>query len=169
MFVVDLKTEEIGVREAVRLKIPIIGLVDTNCDPDPVNFVIPGNDDAIRSCKVIIEAIGDVAADRAPRSSAPRRRRRAQEREEQERREAEEQARREAEEQERREAEERARREAEEAGFPPDEPAPRPDQPAARRAARAPAPSTRTRTAHDEHRPSPHRTSRRSASAPARG
>ena len=51
MFVVDLKTEAIGVREADRLKIPIIGLVDTNCDPDPVDYVIPGNDDAIRSCK----------------------------------------------------------------------------------------------------------------------
>ena len=49
VFVVDLKTEAIGVREAKRLKIPIIGLVDTNCDPDPVDFVIPGNDDAIRS------------------------------------------------------------------------------------------------------------------------
>ena len=53
MFVVDLKTEAIGVREAERLKIPIIGLVDTNCDPDPVDYVIPGNDDAIRSCKVV--------------------------------------------------------------------------------------------------------------------
>src|SRR3712207_413671 len=52
IFIVDLKTEEIGVREAVRLKIPIIGLVDTNCDPGPVDYVIPGNDDAIRSCKL---------------------------------------------------------------------------------------------------------------------
>ncbi|HYI36314.1 MAG TPA: 30S ribosomal protein S2, partial [Thermoleophilaceae bacterium] len=52
IFVVDLKTEAIGMREAKRLKIPVIGLVDTNCDPDPVDFVIPGNDDAIRSCKV---------------------------------------------------------------------------------------------------------------------
>ena len=51
--------------EAARLKIPIIGLVDTNCDPDPVKFVVPGNDDAIRSCKVIADAIGDVAAERA--------------------------------------------------------------------------------------------------------
>ena len=65
MFVVDLKTEDIGVREAKRLKIPIIGLVDTNCDPDPVDFVIPGNDDAIRSCKIIIEGIADVARDNA--------------------------------------------------------------------------------------------------------
>src|SRR3954469_6116947 len=57
VFVVDMKTEVIAVREAARLKIPLIGLVDTNCDPDPVSYVIPGNDDAIRSCKVIIEAI----------------------------------------------------------------------------------------------------------------
>ena len=65
MFVIDIKTEEIGVKEAARLKIPIIGLVDTNCDPDPLDLLIPGNDDAIRSCKVIVDAIGDVAAERA--------------------------------------------------------------------------------------------------------
>ncbi|HYN90768.1 MAG TPA: 30S ribosomal protein S2, partial [Thermoleophilaceae bacterium] len=108
--------------EAKRLKIPIIGLVDTNCDPDPVDYVIPGNDDAIRSCKVIIEAISDVARDNAQRFRAEEEAAQ-REREEQERREAEERAAREAEEQERREAEERARREAEEAGFSPDEPA----------------------------------------------
>src|SRR6266508_6318291 len=50
MFVIDLKTETIAVREAQRLRIPIIGLVDTNCDPDGIDFVVPGNDDAIRSC-----------------------------------------------------------------------------------------------------------------------
>ena len=122
MFVVDLKSEVIGVREATRLKIPIIGLVDTNCDPDPVDMVIPGNDDAIRSCKVIIEAIAGVASERATQFRAEEERAR-QEREEQQRLEAEAQARREAEEQEQREAEERARREAEEAGFSPDEPA----------------------------------------------
>ena len=122
MFVVDLKTEAIAVREAARLKIPIIGLVDTNCDPDPVDFVIPGNDDAIRSCKIIIEGIADVARDRATHFRAEEEAAR-REREEAERREAEEKAQREAEEQERREAEERARREAEEAGFSPDEPA----------------------------------------------
>ena len=70
MFVVDMKSEEIGVREAMRLKIPIIGLVDTNCSPDPVDYVIPGNDDAIRSCKVIIEAIASVAAEQ--RGAVPR-------------------------------------------------------------------------------------------------
>jgi small subunit ribosomal protein S2 len=122
VFVVDLKVEDIGVREAKRLKIPIIGLVDTNCDPDPVDFVIPGNDDAIRSCKVIIDAIADVARERATQFRAEEEAAR-REREEAERKEAEEKAAREAEEQERREAEERARREAEEAGFSPDEPA----------------------------------------------
>jgi small subunit ribosomal protein S2 len=122
MFVADLKTEEIAVREAARLKIPIIGLVDSNCDPDPVDYVIPGNDDAIRSCKLVIDAVADVAAERAQRFRQQEERARL-EREEQERREAEERARLEREEQERREAEERARREAEEAGFSPDEPA----------------------------------------------
>jgi small subunit ribosomal protein S2 len=122
MFVVDLKTEEIAVREAARLKIPIIGLVDSNCDPDPVTYVIAGNDDAIRSCKLVVDAIADTAAERAQRFRDEEERAR-QEREEAERREAEERAVREAEEKERQEAEERARREAEEAGFSPDEPA----------------------------------------------
>ena len=106
MFVIDLKTEAIAVREAQRLRIPIIGLVDTNADPDGIDYVIPGNDDAIRSCKLVIEAISGVVRDRALRFRAE-----------------EEAARREREEAERREAEERARREAEEAGFSPDEPA----------------------------------------------
>jgi small subunit ribosomal protein S2 len=122
MFVIDLKTEAIAVREAERLRIPIIGLVDTNCDPDPVGYVIPGNDDAIRSCRLVTYAIADVVRERATRFRAEEEAARL-EREAQERREAEERALREAEEQERREAEERARREAEEAGFSPDEPA----------------------------------------------
>jgi small subunit ribosomal protein S2 len=105
VFVVDLKTEAIAVREAARLRIPIIGLVDTNVDPDPVTYPIPGNDDAIRSCRLVTEAIGDVARERAARFRAE---------EEQARREAEEQARREAEERARREAEEEARRQAQE-------------------------------------------------------
>ena len=98
VFVVDLKTEAIAVREAERLRIPIIGLVDTNVDPEGVAYPIPGNDDAIRSCKVIVDAIGDVVAERASVFRAE-----------------EEAARRERAEQERREAEERAKREAEEA------------------------------------------------------
>src|ERR1700757_5171101 len=62
MFVIDLKTEAIAVREAQRLRIPIIGLVDTNCDPEGIDYVIPGNDDAIRSCAAVSRAIGDVVA-----------------------------------------------------------------------------------------------------------
>src|SRR5579862_3652072 len=62
VFVIDLKTEAIAVREAQRLRIPIIGLVDTNCDPDGIDYVIPGNDDAIRSCALITSAIGDVVS-----------------------------------------------------------------------------------------------------------
>jgi len=107
VFVVDLKTEVIAVREAERLRIPIIGLVDTNVDPDPVTYPIPGNDDAIRSCKLIVEAIGDVVNERATQFRAEEEAAR-REREEQERREAEERARREAEERERQEAAERA-------------------------------------------------------------
>ncbi len=124
VFVIDLKTEVIAVREAQRLRIPIIGLVDTNCDPEGIDFVIPGNDDAIRSCAAVTGAIGDVVAQghnvfRAEEERA-RQERERQEAEERARREAEEQARREAEEraraeeQARREAEEQARREAEE-------------------------------------------------------
>src|SRR5438445_6843609 len=63
VFVIDLKTEVIAVREAQRLRIPIIGLVDTNCDPDGIDYVIPGNDDAIRSCSAITRAISDVVSE----------------------------------------------------------------------------------------------------------
>ena len=63
MFIIDLKTEAIAVKEAQRLRIPIIGLVDTNCDPDGIEFVVPGNDDAIRSCALITEAIGQVVSE----------------------------------------------------------------------------------------------------------
>lgn len=59
LFVVDPKKEYIAVREARSLGIPIVGLVDTNCDPDDVDYVIPGNDDAIRAVKLIAGAIAD--------------------------------------------------------------------------------------------------------------
>src|SRR5437588_9280159 len=59
VFVVDLKKEQLAVREARRLAVPIIALVDTNCDPDEADYVIPGNDDAIRSCSLIVRAIAD--------------------------------------------------------------------------------------------------------------
>jgi small subunit ribosomal protein S2 len=59
IFIVDLRKEQLAVREARRLGLPVIALVDTNCDPDEAQFVIPGNDDAIRSCTVVIKAIAD--------------------------------------------------------------------------------------------------------------
>jgi small subunit ribosomal protein S2 len=59
IFIVDLKKEQLAVREARRLKLPVIALVDTNCDPDEASHVIPGNDDAIRSCALVIKAIAD--------------------------------------------------------------------------------------------------------------
>jgi small subunit ribosomal protein S2 len=113
VFVIDLVTEAIAVREAQRLRIPIIGLVDTNCDPDGIDYVIPGNDDAIRSCALITRALGDVVneAHVAFRADEERAHREA---EEQARREQEDRARREAEQEAQREAEERTRREAEE-------------------------------------------------------
>jgi small subunit ribosomal protein S2 len=110
MFVIDLKTEEI-VKEARRLRIPIIGLVDTNCDPDGIDFVVPGNDDAIRSCALITQAIGQVVAEGHGVFRAQEERAR-QEAEERARAEAEARAKREAEEQAKREAEEQAAREA---------------------------------------------------------
>jgi small subunit ribosomal protein S2 len=57
VFIVDLRKEQIAVNEARRLGLPVIGLVDTNCDPDEADYVIPGNDDAIRSCSLVIRAI----------------------------------------------------------------------------------------------------------------
>ena len=57
MFVIDLNAEHIAVREAFRLDIPVIALVDSNCNPDDIDFVIPGNDDAIRAASLIANAI----------------------------------------------------------------------------------------------------------------
>ncbi len=59
IFIVDLKKERIAVAEARKLGIPIIAIVDTNCDPDEVDYVIPGNDDAIRAIKLISNKIAD--------------------------------------------------------------------------------------------------------------
>jgi small subunit ribosomal protein S2 len=152
MFVIDLKTEAIAVREAQRLRIPIIGLVDTNCDPEGIDYVIPGNDDAIRSCAAVTSAIGDVVAqghnlfrEEEERARLERERQEAEERARREaealaRREAEEKARLEAEEAAQREAEERARREAAAAPAAPAAPAPAAAAPAAPAPA-APAPA----------------------------
>ncbi len=104
VFVTDLKTEEIAVHEAARLRIPLIGLVDTNCDPNPVDYVIPGNDDAIRSCQLVIGTIGAAVE---TGSSAWRTQEEKRIAEEMERRRKEEEERR------KREEEEKARQEAE--------------------------------------------------------
>lgn len=61
VFVIDVNTETTAVAEASRLKLPVIALVDSNCDPDDVEFVIPGNDDAIRASDLIAGAIADAA------------------------------------------------------------------------------------------------------------
>ncbi|MHB0915797.1 MAG: 30S ribosomal protein S2 [Thermoleophilia bacterium] len=61
IFVVDPKREAIVIREARKLNIPIVALVDTNCDPEEIDYVIPGNDDAIRSCGLIIRALANAA------------------------------------------------------------------------------------------------------------
>ena len=63
VFVVDPRKEAIVVKEARKLKIPIVALVDTNCDPDEVDYIIPGNDDAIRSCGLIVRVMADAVAE----------------------------------------------------------------------------------------------------------
>ncbi len=71
LFVVDTRKEKIAVDEARKLKIPVIGVVDTNCDPDEVDYVIPGNDDALRAIRLFASRIADaVLAGRGIRESA---------------------------------------------------------------------------------------------------
>jgi small subunit ribosomal protein S2 len=69
VFIIDLRKEQLAVREARRLGLPVIALVDTNCDPDEADFVIPGNDDAIRSCSLVVRAIGDAIAEGKQRAT----------------------------------------------------------------------------------------------------
>ena len=59
LFIVDPKKERIAVAEAHKLSVPIVAIVDTNCDPDEIDYVIPGNDDAIRAIKLITSKIAD--------------------------------------------------------------------------------------------------------------
>jgi small subunit ribosomal protein S2 len=106
VLIIDLKTEAIAVAEAKRLQIPILGLVDSNVDPVPVDFPIPGNDDSMRSCELVISTVGEAIEGAATAYREAEAKRRA---EEEERRRAEEDAQR------KREEEERARREAAEA------------------------------------------------------
>ena len=76
VFVIDTKKEHIAVTEARKLGIPVIAIVDTNCDPDEVDYVIPGNDDAIRAVSLVTRVIADALAEgtawrRTTSSSAP--------------------------------------------------------------------------------------------------
>ena len=59
VFVVDIKKESIAVREAKRLKIPVYAIVDTNCDPDDIDYMIPANDDAVKTIELILKMMGD--------------------------------------------------------------------------------------------------------------
>ena len=71
VFVVDTRKEKIAVDEARTLKIPVIGIVDTNCNPDDVDYIIPGNDDALRSIRLFVTRIADaVIAGRGMREAA---------------------------------------------------------------------------------------------------
>src|SRR5690606_5283173 len=71
VFIVDTRHEQIAVDEARKLKIPIIGIVDTNCDPDQVDYAIPGNDDALRAIRLFASRIADaVIAGRGMREAA---------------------------------------------------------------------------------------------------
>lgn len=106
VFIVDLRNEEIALREAMRLRIPVIALIDSNCDPTGIEWPIPGNDDAIRSCDLVISTIGQAITEGSNAWQAVEEKRRLEE---------EERLRREEEEKLKREEEERARKEAEEA------------------------------------------------------
>ena len=68
--IVDLKKEALAVREARRLGIPVVALVDTNCDPDEADYVIPGNDDAIRSCNLVVHSLAEAVSDGKQKVSA---------------------------------------------------------------------------------------------------
>ena len=59
LFVVDIKKESIAVKEALRLNIPVFAIVDTNCDPDPINYIVPANDDAVNTIELIVKYMAD--------------------------------------------------------------------------------------------------------------
>jgi len=77
LFIVDPRKERIAIAEARTLGIPIVGIVDTNCDPDEIDYIIPGNDDAIRAVKLLASKIADACIEArqgeqfAPEASAP--------------------------------------------------------------------------------------------------
>ena len=70
LFVIDIKKEEIAVKEARKLGIPVVAIVDTNCDPSYVDYPIPANDDAIKSIQVITKVIADAVIEGSQKSIA---------------------------------------------------------------------------------------------------
>ncbi len=72
LYVVDVKKEAIAVREANRLNIPVVAIVDTNCDPELIDFPIPANDDALKSIQLITKAVADAVVEGAERVAAQR-------------------------------------------------------------------------------------------------
>ncbi|HEX9615414.1 MAG TPA: 30S ribosomal protein S2, partial [Bacteroidota bacterium] len=72
IYVVDVKKEAIAVNEARRLGIPVVAIVDTNCDPELIDFPIPANDDALKSVQIITQAIADAVLGGAQRAAATR-------------------------------------------------------------------------------------------------
>ncbi|HXG38829.1 MAG TPA: 30S ribosomal protein S2 [Bacteroidota bacterium] len=72
LYVVDVKKEAIAVKEAKRLGIPVIAIVDTNCDPEPIDYPIPANDDALKSVQLITKAIADAVLEGSQRAAARR-------------------------------------------------------------------------------------------------
>jgi small subunit ribosomal protein S2 len=70
MFVIDPKNEEIAIQEANKLGIPVVAIVDTNCDPDPIDYVIPGNDDAIRAIRLLSSKMADAVNEGAQARNA---------------------------------------------------------------------------------------------------
>ncbi len=119
VFIIDLKAEEIALREATRLRLPVVALVDSNCDPGHIDYVIPGNDDAMRSCGLVISTVGRAIETGSAAWAVVEEKRRAEEqarrqREEEERKKREEEERARREQIEREQAEEKARKRAEE-------------------------------------------------------
>jgi small subunit ribosomal protein S2 len=72
VYIVDPQKEHLAVKEAKKLNIPIVAIVDTNCDPDQIDFVIPGNDDAIKSVKLITSKIADAANEAKAAAAGPK-------------------------------------------------------------------------------------------------
>jgi small subunit ribosomal protein S2 len=70
LFVIDPHKEELAVKEALKVGVPVVAMVDTNCDPDPISYVIPCNDDAIRGIRLITGKIADAALEGVHRREA---------------------------------------------------------------------------------------------------